>query len=70
MTDSMMSVAVHKSIHAALLLTGDTVSAERAVLQALRALDPELVTTETLLVKTIELSVLASIVTRVATSLR
>ena len=55
--ESAMSVAVCSAVNAALLLTGNAVSAERTALQAINSLDPQQVTAETLLRRTIELSI-------------
>jgi hypothetical protein len=55
--ESAMSVAVCSALRSALLLTGSAASAESMVLEAIRSLDPQNVIAETLLQRTIELSI-------------
>jgi hypothetical protein len=55
--ESAMCLAVCSALKAALLLTGNAASAECAVLEAISSLNPQNVTAEALLDRTIELSI-------------
>jgi hypothetical protein len=55
--ESWMPVAVCSALRAALLLTGNAALAESAALQAVSSLDPENITAQALLYKTIEISI-------------
>jgi hypothetical protein len=57
--ESALSEGVCSALRAALLLTGNTASAERVALQAISSLNPQNVTAEALLDRTIEISIRA-----------